>query len=1426
MLPATAGLVLLTAAAMAQDDGSRSGVRGWIAGTIEKLVSGPDLQVRIGEISGFVPFNFRVSTVSVADRDGEWLRLEGLHLNLAPSALFSGRLGADAIEAARVVVERAPAASAAAPPPEEEPGGPASLLPDLPIGVQVDRLAVDELRLGAPLLGEAAVLRIAGRDIVLSSGGSAVSADLDVERIDDKPGQASLDVAFRPEDQTLDLGLQVSEPAGGVIARAAGLPGLPPVEVRVDGSGTLADWRGTLVAAAADLLLNAEATIRAENGGHRLALDAGGNLAPLVAAYAGPDMAPLVGGEPRVHAEVLVGADGALTLQPVTATLAAGTATLSGTIGPQFERVALDYEITAGPQSALHGMVATPTWDTATLTGRAEGPLTALAATLQARLTGLDAGDPALAPAIGDRLEASADATVHTGTGRIELTRAVITAGAGTATLDGTVGNWGETVDAVLGLALPDLARLSALAGQPLSGAAELRGPLTVASGNAVRAELTGSVRDLRTGTPADPLLGDAVGVAVTAGLGADGAVRLERLTVDGAEAKLSAEATLADGRLDAAARVALPRLAAVGDAVGTPMQGAATVEATASGPLDALQARAAVDARGLEAAGRRFGDTTLTATAGDLARRPNGRVEAQAQLAGLGLRLQTAYALDGNALRLSDLAVAGGRNRVSGEATVALDTLTATGRLNGALPELRALSELAGMDLQGDASFTVALDGSGGEQAATLEARAAGLRVAQPGEDLLAARRLTVSAQVQRALTAPSGKAQVRLDDGTLAGTAVTRLTASADGDPTRAAFQAKAEAPGPDGLNAELAGTLEAAGAVTTVRLDRLRASAHGESVRLAGPARLEIGTERYVVADLRLVSGNARLAADAGLVEGRLNGSVRLDRIPLALARLAAPDLPVEGTLNASADLGGTLAAPRVDARLRLDGVRARQIEEAGIAGLDASVQANWRDARLTVSGTVQPHGRSDALALRGSVPLVMDPQTMVPAVPPGSRVDAAVTGNVQLAQFNDLLATTGDRMAGRIGLNVTVGGTLDDPAVGGTVTIADARYENRASGAVLTGIDGRIVGSGDVFRIESLGGRTPGGGGFRVAGTVAPAADQVFDLTVTLNDAALLQTDLVSAAFDADLTLTGTLDRSVLAGPIRIVRANVRIPDSSPPEVVDLDVVEVGRGRRAPVPERKPGQPEAATAPAADNAAFTLALDMTVAARNQIFVRGRGLDAQFSGDLRIGGTADRPAVDGRLVMVRGDLDVLGQTFGFQRGIIAFDGNWPVDPGLDLVAQATANDVTAEIQVSGRASRPQIELSSPQGLPQDEVLARVLFGKPLNRLSAFEAVQIARSAADLAGVGGGAGFVDRLREGLGIDRLEFVQGTNGSPGGVEAGRYVSDRVYVGIEQGIGPAQSRARVEVDVTDNIKAEAGVGANADTQVGVTFEWNY
>ncbi len=1409
--------------------------REWLTEKIEGAVESPDMHLKLGAIEGGFPTDFTIATVTLADSQGIWLTIDRLHVVLSPSALFLRSAKIDALEAASVVVTRAPVSTQPATPSDPN----ASLLPSLPVDIDLKKLVVERLELAPALLGEQAVLRIAGAMLLEHSGG-ALDTTLSVARIDDKPGKADIAAAYKPDENTLTLSVDASEPSGGVMARALSIPGLPPVQVTLKGDGTLDDWAGKLTAMAGEAAapvgtLNADATIKKVPEGHALTLAAGGNFAPLIAGLAGETVTPLIGPTPTLNASVLRAPSGAITIRPLDLTVAAATATVNGDIAADYNSLNLRWTLQAGPDSTLHPLVPL-SWREGVVEGSAEGALNALNVAVNATLRDLAADDPALSRLTGPETTLVARARIDVGSGQVGLETLALNAAAARAEAKGTLGGWGQTADLTLSASADDLAPLSDLAGRPLAGAVALSGPVRRAADGVLTTELTGSLDRLATGTPADAVLGDKATLALAARMEPDGAMRLTDLTIDGRNGKLTGNAALANNQVDARTTLTVATLEPLGGALGTPMEGAATLEATARGPLDAIEAQAKLNARDLVIQGRRLGATDVQATAVGLPATPNGTVSARTNLDKTPLSLDGRYALREQTLRLDGLTIANGSNRITGQAQVALDTLLATGRLEGALPNLNGLSALAGMPLGGGATFALALDGKGGKQSANFTADATNLRVDGEGGPLLTARRLTARADVADALGTPSGKARVEMTDGNAAGNNLRSVIASVDGSLAKASFQANATGANAAGTGAQpialdLAGNLTREGEATRIRLDRLQARYAGEDLRMTAPASILLAERRYEVKELRLSSGNARLAADLGLNGDRLSGELTIDRLPLALAKLASPTLRLDGVANARASLGGTLRSPRADATLRVSGLKAQQTTQAGLPGIDATVDAQWRDRRLSMTSRIAMPKNAGTLTANAAVPLVMDPDSYAVSLPPNGALEAAINGTLDLSLANDILASSGDRARGSLQLDVRAGGTVEKPSLGGSVVLANGRYENRASGAVITNIQARLVGDGDVFTIQSFQGRTRNGGAISASGVIRPAApaDRQLDIALKADNARLVELDIATAEIGANLTLTGGFANARLAGPVDIRRAEIQIPDRMPASVVDLKVTEVGKGRARGTTQvstaggtRRIPQPEEAP-PAATP--FVLALDMTVNAPNQIFVRGRGLDAELGGNLRVGGTAAAPELTGRFTILKGSLNLLARNFEFKRGIFDFDGG--LDPRLDLLAEATANGITANVVVSGTARQPKIELTSPQGLPQDEVLAGVLFGKSVGDLSAAEAVQLAQSAAALAGVGGGGGgILDRVRRSIGVDRLDFTQGENGKGGAVQAGRYVSDRVYVGVEQGIGANQSRAKVEVDITKNLKGTASVGGNSDTQFGLVYEKDY
>jgi translocation and assembly module TamB len=233
-----------------------------------------------------------------------------------------------------------------------------------------------------------------------------------------------------------------------------------------------------------------------------------------------------------------------------------------------------------------------------------------------------------------------------------------------------------------------------------------------------------------------------------------------------------------------------------------------------------------------------------------------------------------------------------------------------------------------------------------------------------------------------------------------------------------------------------------------------------------------------------------------------------------------------------------------------------------------------------------------------------------------------------------------------------------------------------------------------------------------------------------------------------------------------------------------------------------------------------------------------VKGRGLDAELGGELHIRGTADAPVVGGSFELGQHGTFTLGSSqLNFTQGTVTFNGEGlkkKIDPTLDFVAQAQVVDVTATVKITGLADQPKIELSSTPDLPQDEIMARLLFGQNASQLTALQAVQIAAALSTLTG-GGGGGLnpLGKLQKTLGLDRLTF--GSNSGPGtttnnqqsqnagyNVEAGRYVSSRVFVAVNEST-TGLSHLVVDVDLTKHLKLQTKIASGSTNMQGTTPE---
>lgn len=580
----------------------------------------------------------------------------------------------------------------------------------------------------------------------------------------------------------------------------------------------------------------------------------------------------------------------------------------------------------------------------------------------------------------------------------------------------------------------------------------------------------------------------------------------------------------------------------------------------------------------------------------------------------------------------------------------------------------------------------------------------------------------------------------------------------------------------------------------------LQTLRANWKTIALRLQGASRVEFG--RRVAVDRLVLAVNAATLEMAGQFAPALNFTASLRNVTPDLARAVVPGLNASGVLTADARVTGAAGAPAGTIRLRATGLRNN-------TGPAASLPAATVAANVTMAGAVasiDAHVDAGAklhLAATGTAPLRA-----------GGALAVRTTGHLDLTLLNPVLEAGGRQAKGTAVLDLTATGSLQAPRAGGSVTLANADIQDFAQGLHLDKINGRVDASGDTITITRLTAGA-GPGSISLDGTVGITQPGVpVDLRVTARNARPLASDLLTATFDADLTVRGQASGIMDAGgSVTLRRMDINIPDSLPPSVAVLNV-------------RRPGYkpPAAVVRPPAPVSVVRLAID--VDAPSSIFVRGKGLNAELAGKLAVHGTSGAPLIEGGFELRRGDFSLAGTSLTFGKGDVSFNGaglDNRIDPTLDFEADSYSGNITATLKITGYADAPKISLSSVPDLPQDEVLAHLLFGQSMSQLSALQIAEIGAALAEISGLtGGGEGPLGAIRKNLGLDRLSVGGGSGGAGTTIEAGRYVAKGVYVGTKQTTsGAGGTQAEVQIDLTRRLKLNSTLGGGGGTAQGAT-----
>lgn len=696
---------------------------------------------------------------------------------------------------------------------------------------------------------------------------------------------------------------------------------------------------------------------------------------------------------------------------------------------------------------------------------------------------------------------------------------------------------------------------------------------------------------------------------------------------------------------------------------------------------------------------------------------------------------------------------------------------LRASGRVTADVADLARFSALTGRALGGSGRVELAGQGSplGGDFDVTLALSGADLRLGLPELDEALAGQSRLDLAARRDAT---GTTLDRLSLIAPRVTAEGRALLASDRSEADLRFALPDLGPLRPGLGGAVSGQAQLRGAILQGQAE-VTASLDARGLRV-GQASAD-----------KLLAGNSRLEAQVGLDQGQVRiRNLRLDNPQLAL------------TMRES-------AATIMDISARLQNLGLLLPEYPG---------------PVTVQGSARLGGQDYTLDLRGTGPGRIDARLAGTLAADGSRANLALTGTAQAGLANPFL---GERVvSGPLSADLRLSGPLQLSALSGRISLSDGRLADPTLPFALERIAARADLAGARAALEVTAGLSTGGS-LRVQGGIGLAQPFAADLGVTLTQAVIRDPQLYRSLVNGDLRVTGPLTGgALLSGRIALGETEVRINATGFGESGELPGL-THVNEPAPVRETRARAGLIETGAQDAVPARPFGLDLVISAPNRLFLRGRGLDAELGGEVRIGGTTAAVVPSGGFGLIRGRLEILGRRLDLAEAEMVLEGSF--DPMLRILATTEADGITAGVAITGPATDPEVTFTSTPQLPQEEVLAQILFGRRLENLSALQALQLANAVATLAGRGG-EGIVSRLRQGFGLDDLDVQTGADGGTQ-LRAGRYLSENVYSEVTVD-SAGKSEISLNLDLSDSVTVRSSVGEDGNTGIGLFYEKDY
>jgi len=350
----------------------------------------------------------------------------------------------------------------------------------------------------------------------------------------------------------------------------------------------------------------------------------------------------------------------------------------------------------------------------------------------------------------------------------------------------------------------------------------------------------------------------------------------------------------------------------------------------------------------------------------------------------------------------------------------------------------------------------------------------------------------------------------------------------------------------------------------------------------------------------------------------------------------------------------------------------------------------------------------------------------------------------------------------RPTGLIEGHVSLRGTRGTPSLGGDAKLSNFKGEFPALGLTFDQGSGSFTAQPDgsakiTAQANSGKGTLYVDGGLSWFGDAQPLQLHIHGENVLLSNTPELR-------IVANPNLDFTLAKAAMQ-----LRGTVHVPEAD----LDLERLDRGTSVSEDVVVLDPADPE-------EGPSLPLDMDLTVSLGDKVRMAGFGLKGGLGGKMQVWARPGREMTANGALEVSGRYKAYGQDLTITRGNLNWNFNAVSDPRINIRAERRVGDVTAGIDVTGRAQSPRVDVWSDPSMSQSEALAFLVLGRSLTGASSDQTQQVNAASAALSA---GSGLLaSQLGAKLGLDDAGVSQSRALGGSVIGVGKYISPKLYVG--------------------------------------------